>query len=478
MDTLSHHYLDKLKHSHPALRLLNADHAPLIISFFYRIFIQPNRRSIAYAELVTKLDDYLYQLQEMYGENKYPRGARAYIEEWSSDNSEFLRQYYPPHRDDPELDLTPAVEKAIEWLLSLEQKQFIGAESRLLSLFHLLRDIVQTTEQDPAVRIAELTRQKALLDQEIEKIQTNIASQYDTRQIKERFLQAEETARKLLSDFRQVEHNFRQLDRQAREHIATSEERKGQLLDIIFHEHDIIHDSDQGKSFKAFWEFLMSPSSQDELKKMLQATLNLTEVKELIQHPLLDNIDIALLTAGEKVYRTSILLAEQLRKYLEDQAYLENRRIMEIIKNIEKKAITLKAASIKTKAFSVLADTAPHIELLMSRILFTPPKNPVITVTDLAAGQTRVSINLLYEQVYVDENALLANIRQALQTHSQISLQQLLALFPLQKGMEELITYFHLASKESHAIINNEIQEHFVFANKAIQMPQVIFVRH
>src|SRR5579864_3578272 len=145
MEKLSYEYLNKLKQTHPILRLLNADSAPLIISFFYRVFIQSNRRSISYSELHSKLDDYLYHLQEVHGESKHPRSARAYIEEWSSDESEFLRQYYTAQTDEPEIDLTPAAEKAIEWLLSLEQKQFIGAESRLLTLFQLLRGIVNET---------------------------------------------------------------------------------------------------------------------------------------------------------------------------------------------------------------------------------------------------------------------------------------------------------------------------------------------
>ena len=41
-------------------------------------------------------------------------------------------------------------------------------------------------------------------------------------------------ARRLLSDFRQVEDNFRQLDRCMREKIATSAKSKGGLLDEIF----------------------------------------------------------------------------------------------------------------------------------------------------------------------------------------------------------------------------------------------------
>jgi hypothetical protein len=477
MENLSHEYIEKLKQTHPALRLLNADNAPLVISFFYRIFIQTNRRSISYSELHSKLDDYLYQLQEVYGENLYPRSAKSYIEEWSSDNSEFLRQYYVAEADEAELDITPSVEKVIEWLLSLEQKQFIGAESLLLTMFQLLREIVQDTEQNPALRIAELERQKAVIEAEIDKVRAGTVNARDARHIKERFLQAEETARKLLSDFRQVEDNFRMLDRQAREKIAASEEQKGKLLDIIFQEQEVIQNSDQGQSFKAFWEFLMSPTSQDELKELLHKTFNVNEIKELNVNNILNQIDMTLLTAGEKVYKTSVLLAEQLRKYLETQAYLENRRIMDIIRKIEKQAIALKGCPPRTKEFSALNELNPDINLIMSRSMFLPPKNPVIAVDSLMEGKSDSILSALYQQTYVNEDELYSNIHQALKKHSQISLKELTLLFPVRKGLEEIITYLNIASKYPNTVINNDVQDCFILQNKKIQMPQIIFAR-
>lgn len=54
---MDHDYLEKLKQTHPTLRLLAADNAPLIISFLYRIFIQPNQRSVSQSDLTRRLED-------------------------------------------------------------------------------------------------------------------------------------------------------------------------------------------------------------------------------------------------------------------------------------------------------------------------------------------------------------------------------------------------------------------------------------
>ncbi len=148
--------------------------------------------------------------------------------------------------------MTPSAERAIEWVRSLMPTQFVGTESRLLTLLHLLRDLAAGSQENSAARVAELERRKAELEREIERVRTGQTGPLDATQIKERHLQATDMARRLLSDFRQVEENFRNLDLHTRERIAVSARPKGALLQEIFGETDHIRCSDQGKSFDAF----------------------------------------------------------------------------------------------------------------------------------------------------------------------------------------------------------------------------------
>src|SRR5262245_51364674 len=120
-----------------------ADHAPMIFSFLYKTFLQSNVRSIAQPDLVSKLADHLYTLREMAGEDAFPRPAAQYLDEWASDEKGWLRKYYPPGGDEPHYDLTPAAERAADWVAGLEQPQFVTAESRLMTVFELLRQTVE-----------------------------------------------------------------------------------------------------------------------------------------------------------------------------------------------------------------------------------------------------------------------------------------------------------------------------------------------
>jgi len=370
----------------------------------------------------------------------------------------------------------------MEWLQSLEERHFIGTESRLLTVFQLLREIVSKTNQDPAQRIRELEEKRAAIDAEIKKIESQGIAPHDPTQIKERFFQLEDTARRLLSDFRQVESNFRTLDQETRERIATSDKAKGVLLDEIFRDQDVIRDSDQGRSFRAFWEFLMSPSRQGELTELLEKVFLLDEVRQLEPDPFLSRIKFYLMEAGEKVYKTNNLLVEQLRKFLDNQAWLENRRIMELIREIEKSAIEVKADAPGDKVFATLDEIRPRLEIVMNRTLVTPPKNSVIDETTLTPGTTDMNIDILYSQNYIDEEKLRSNIRKALGTASQISLAGVIEHFPVERGLAEAVVYLKIASNDEKTLIDEKACEIISIAGdgnteKTVKMPLIIFVR-
>ena len=143
--------LDQLRKTNPAWRLLVADNAPMIVSFLYKTFIQPNVRTMAQPELASRLADYLYGLREKLGEEAFPKRAEQYLDDWAADSRGWLRKYYPPGNDEAHYDLTPPTERAIDWLAGFNQRQFVGAESRLMTVFALLREIAAGNRGRPGV---------------------------------------------------------------------------------------------------------------------------------------------------------------------------------------------------------------------------------------------------------------------------------------------------------------------------------------
>jgi hypothetical protein len=473
--------LEALRRQHPAWRLLQADSAALVASFLHRVFVVPNRRVIDQAELAAALDDQLYAVREQRGPGSYPKPALDYLNDWAANDKSWLRKFYPPGSDEPHFDLTPATEKALSWLVTLSERSFVGTESRLLTLFDLLRQMSEGSETDPLVRLQELQRRRDAIDAEIERVRAGDLPMLGDTALKERFTQFATLARELLADFREVEHNFRGLDRRVRERIALWDGSKGSLLQEILGERDLIDDSDQGRSFRAFWDFLMSRDRQDELSALLDRILALEPVAGLVPDQRLRRVHYDWLEAGEQTQRTVALLSQQLRRFLDDQTFLENRRIMAILRGIEAAALAVRGQQ-PTGEFMAIADTAPGIELPMERPLHAPAIKLAISSARIAAGDEDVDAAALFAQFTVDKAALAHHVRRSLQQRSQVTLAELLDSRPLQQGLAELVAYLSLAAEPGKAVIDDNQQDQVHWQTAAGQprlatLPRVIFTQ-
>ncbi len=451
--------LDTLRQRHPAWRLLRSDHATVVAAFLHRVFVAPNVRTMAAADLAEALEDELFALRRTLGAQAFPRPAMAYLDEWAAPERGWLRKFYRHGSDEPQFDLTPATEKAIAWLVSLTERAFVGTESRLRVLFDLVQQMSEGSDTDPQRRLAELQRRRDVIDVEIARLHAGELALLDDTALKDRFQQFLQIARELLSDFREVEHNFRQLDRAVRERIALWDGAKGALLERIMGERDAITDSDQGRSFRAFWDFLMSPQRQDELGERLDRVLALAPVVQMRPDPRTRRIHHDWLEAGQHAQRTVAQLSQQLRRFLDDRAWLENRRIMDLLRGIEAHALALRETP-PAGAVTTLEAMAADIHLVLERPLYAPVARTVLQdVAVLDADGETVDASALYTLSVVDAAELARHIRQTLQQQAQVTLAELVARRPLRHGLAELVTYLQLGADRFETVVDESARE-------------------
>jgi len=474
--------LKEMRQKNSSWKLVTAENAPLIISFLNEAFILPNRRMLPESIMSERLEDKLFFLREAYGEEYFPKHAIYYLKEWSEPDKGWLRRFYPNNSDEPHYDITPSAEKAVSWVNSLEKASFIGTESRLKTIFDLLRQMTEGTESDANLRIMELKKRRDAIDDEIKKIERGELSLMDSASIKDRFHQFSTTAMELLSDFRVVEYNFRELDRSVRESIAVWDEGKGALLDEILLKRDAITDSDQGRSFRAFMDFLLSRRLQQELAELLEKILDMPPVRELAPDKRLSKIHNFWLEASTHVHDLAASLSSQLRRFLDNSAWLENRRIVEIFHNIQESAVKVRNEPPEGN-FMDMDDTSVDIRLMMERPLFKPKAHTRIESLSLANGDgSNIDASSLYEVMYVDIAALKENIDRELLRSTQVTLSEVLAAHPPERGLAEIVAYMNIASKREGSIFDDEVFDELNWRGTSgnyltAHAPRIIFTR-
>ncbi|MGH8445893.1 MAG: DUF3375 domain-containing protein [Solimonas sp.] len=480
MRELDHDYLVYLREHHPVLRLVAAQNLPLIAGFLSRIFVDGQRREVRQAELEALLGDYLQEVQAGTAPPTYKGAPRSYLDDWSRPELPLLRKFYVSGEDQPVFDLTPAMERALGWLSTLEEGQFVGTESRLSTVIDLLREMVEEGAETAEERLQRLLHAREKLDVEIERARRGDIVNPDQTRLRERFLRLQEVVRQLLSDFRQVEENFRTLDRATRSRIALADAAKGLVLDEIFAQQDSIVESDEGRSFRAFWELLLRPAQQREMLTMLERVLKLQALDAMDKDPALMRLLGRLTRAGEQVAKTLARLNEQLRSFLDDRLWLENRRVAELARSIERHAIELRDTELPI-GIARLDDVAPTINSLMSRRLYAPPTDTQLQGGSLQAGDSNAPLDKLFEQSFVDLAALRATLDRLLQARSQLTLGEVLHAAPLREGLAELLGYLKLASEDRSAHIDDKDSELVEWQEgdrrRRVRVPQVIFVR-
>lgn len=475
--------LDRLWERHPAWRVLRAHNAPLILSFLGRQFIDDNRGAVPLGALVSALDDELFAIHRVSPE-RYAQGAAVYIDDWSDPKAGLLRRFYPAGSEEVHVEATPALEKAYRWVEGLRTRSFVGTESRLQTLVDLLRQIVHGSETDPAERIAELERRRDRVERELAEAREGRFAVLDDTALRERYQQFASTARELLGDFREVEDNFRALDRSAREKIAGWEGGKGALLEELVTSRTDIASSDQGRSFQAFYDFLLSEGRQDELSDLLDAVQGMPQLHGDRPHEgrRIRRVHYDWADAAERTQQTVRGLSEQLRRFLDDQVWVENRRVLELVRAVEASALAARDQPPIDLGLQVDEPGLP-IALVFERPLYDP--QPDVVVDSMPAPQDALELELdgLFAQHFVDSARLAGNIRAVVPPRATVALDEIVALYPIEEGVAEILGYLSLGDDDlAVAVVDDagEMTLDYIDAGgtpRRVRMPQVTVTR-
>lgn len=469
------------------LILLRAKNAPFILSFFQKVFIDANLTTISNSELRNKLEGYMEDLEYEMNDDEldantlfddFSLRSAQYIDKWS--NAGYLRKY--PNDDGEDLhELTPESMKVLKWIEDLKQREFVGTHSRFKDIFSKLQKMIEQTTEDAEARIKELEIKKWAIEDEINLLKSGMKPLvFDDTEIKEQFYDLNKMARELLSDFSEVEQNFEQIRKEIQRKYSEKEVVKGSLLVFALDALDEIEQKDQGKSFKAFWEFLMDDKKQLEFNLLTEKLYQLLKERNIDYNNdrFLKNLKRYLHSSGRKVIDSNRKLSEKISRVLSEKNLLERRTAMELIGEIRRMAYVLMETKIKEDDFLVIEDE-PYINLV-DRWEITEAKEEITHVLfpEGVGGQisAEADFKVLFDQFTFDKRKLMQRIDISLEGKSQITLTDIVKEYGLQNGLSEVVGYLSIAaSNNDHLILENSPDPVWI-GNRKVNVPMIIFV--
>jgi hypothetical protein len=314
----------------------------------------------------------------------------------------------------------------------------------------------QQTDANPESRLAELRDQRERIDAEIAAAHAGRLEVLDDTRALERAREIITLADELVEDFRHVRDDFQQLDRDFRERVIDDEHGRGELLEALFAGVDVIAESEAGRTFDAFWRLLTDAEQSSQLEAALDAVTRRGFARALTKQErgFLLHLTRALLERGGHGHEVLQHFARSLKGFVQSRAYLEQRRLHQLLQRTQADALALRDHVRSNAAIG-------HTLILSGARLDSPsrwclydPRNSRVDGSITRAGDAPISLDSIGElvaQSEIDFRTLKRQVRALLAERPQCSIGGVLERFPAEQGLGSVIGCVALGSR--HGIV-------------------------
>ena len=469
----------------PSVKLLKMRSAEFFLAFVTSVFDE--QMAIGEEKLQMLLENRLDNQREditdedinieTLGESNETKAKRL-IKEWT-DKGLFANY----QNEDGEIiyELSSHTSKVIDWVTSLKKEEYIGTESKFKTLFSQLKDLVEFSNEDREKRLELLRQKKEDIERQIESLEMGEEIEvYEDYQIEPRYNSLNKLAKELLSDFKEVDDNFKKIIKQIYKR-QTENEGKKDILNYIFDAYAELKDSQQGKSFYAFWEFLLSSELQkewDELTDLLYKTLDKRNIDS--KDKFLKEMKKHLFDAGEKVSKTNDRMSEKLSLIIRNNGNSDTQATKQVINDIKK--LLLNTTQNKERNNASLSYEVVELNLPLERQLNLTPKQEIEyknVPTEASLGITELErLDKLYNNHQIDRKILRKRIDMILSGNTQTTLAEVIELNNgIEKGLSELFGYIAIL-KEYKTVVSDDRKQEIAFSkDKTITIPEIIITK-
>lgn len=436
------------KEQSAAVRLLHADHAPVVLALIADYFprgAEPRPASEVYERMAA---DFAL-LRNTFD---LPKTPQAYCNDW-------VKAGWLARKSGTQVT-GETLEPSEDGLLALQMMDRVGGPysavtaSRVASISNALQDLARDTDPNIATRLEHLYRQRERVDELIASVERGEFELPSNASVQERVGDILGMASAIPSDFARVRHQLEVLNLDLRRQLLDPEGNRGDVLAEIFAGVDVISESDAGRSFNGFYRMVVDAEHGAWVESWIAEILERVDADVMDQETRSQfrNLFRHLEEAGYEVNRMMTRLARNLRNYVSSEQFAEDRRMIELLRDTRKLAADAAEAEelSPTKRMDTPLQRIGMAVNSVAQIKLADPGAEVITSDverfEASEGDAEALLELVRESE-IDLEELSDAIAEAVHKQGKPSIADVLTHHPATQGLASVVGLVYLAMR-------------------------------
>ena len=320
----------------PMWELLASDKAPETLSCL-QLLLFDNEKSLPASVFISRLTDYLNEFEDVTIE---PSQAAAKANLWRKSN--FITLRYSEGQQEPVYELTSAAHEAIRFISSQRSERTSPTESRLELVIHAIRKLVLDTDVNIEDRVALLEEDRRRIEEQIALVRQGKVDVASEAEVRAQIFDLLEMIENLNGDFYRVRESFYELSRELHEDIMRNDGTAGNILEGFFAGYDRISESEEGKTFRSFYNFINDPAATSQIEDAVDALHNRSFWDGMLSEKNRNDITYMRRNLNLRARETQAVmkrLASSLKHVVQSRDYQQNRRITQLINDARREAL-------------------------------------------------------------------------------------------------------------------------------------------
>lgn len=435
---------------HPAWRLLAARNAPLVLGCLQSLF----READDGVETETALQALTELLAEHANDEDLGGSGSDYAAQARKEVREWIQRRLIIEREG-RLFATDALETALDFVVSLDQRLMTSTASRLSVVQREIENLDVSLNPDPQLRGEHIRGKIEELQRELERVEGGDVPVLSKEQALEGIREVYNLATGLRADFRRVEDSYRDADCALRESIISSQSHRGDILDELLDGHESLLQTAEGQVFHGFFEQLKQDSSIRLARQRLRNIINHPYTRQAlddVQRNDLRWLFVRLNRESETVLRARERSENDVRGFLKTGLVAEHHRVGELLEQLQKVALDIDWGqhALRTSAsclppLAINCYNLPLIERLRSKSL-QEEQTEDLELSEQSTDLADFADDFWLSFDSLDQQALLRDTRQVLRESGAVmSLAQLANRLPPSHDLETLAFWLAMA---------------------------------